>query len=345
MLYTQVRAFDAVARAGSFLRAAELLNLSQPALSIQVRALEDTYGVKLFDREGRRVSLTAAGRQLYELTRSFMSLEEQIEGTLSAGKDLSRGRLNVAFDGPHATMPILARFRAMAPGIDVFVSMGNSRVVRQLLFERHVDVAVYPFAANDPRVHAVPIVYHAPVVIVGSQHPWRTRREVQAKELTGQPMITREAGSTTFSRVQEGLKELDVHPKAVLSFDSREAVIEAVAANLEIAIVWECEVRATGVHALLLRGSKISFDRLSHLLEKRHESSAGACILRRSQGGPGYEDTALACEGGAQGGGRLIVIKVTAAWSGCAECDSQPQAGLLHWRARPRPSTRQTSRP
>ena len=144
-----------------------MLGVSQPALSIQVRALEDAYEVKLFHRHGRTVRLTTAGKELLELSRRFMSLEGQIAETLSASKGLGRGRLKLAFDGPHITMPLLSRFHGLHPEIEVSVSMGNSRFVRQQLIERHVDLAVLPGVGEDSKIHAIAIKHHAPVVIVG----------------------------------------------------------------------------------------------------------------------------------------------------------------------------------
>ena len=232
MLYTQVRAFDAVARAGSFLAAAEVLGVSQPALSIQVRALEDAYEVKLFHRHGRTVRLTTAGKELLELSRRFMSLEGQIAETLSASKGLGRGRLKLAFDGPHITMPLLSRFHGLHPEIEVSVSMGNSRFVRQQLIERHVDLAVLPGVGEDSKIHAIAIKHHAPVVIVGPRHRWRNRVELDVHEIAREPMVARESGSNTQRLVDEGLRELGLTPRIVLRLGSREAAMEAVAAGL-----------------------------------------------------------------------------------------------------------------
>ena len=258
MLYTQVRAFDAVARAGSFLAAAEVLGVSQPALSIQVRALEDAYEVKLFHRHGRTVRLTTAGKELLELSRRFMSLEGQIAETLSASKGLGRGRLKLAFDGPHITMPLLSQFHGLHPEIEVSVSMGNSRFVRQQLIERHVDLAVLPGVGEDSKIHAIAIKHHAPVVIVGPRHRWRNRVELDVHEIAREPMVARESGSNTQRRVDEGLRELGLTPRIVLRLGSREAAMEAVAAGLGISIVWEMEAQAsTRVRSIPLTGSTI----------------------------------------------------------------------------------------
>ncbi len=242
MLYTKLRAFDAVARAGSFTAAATVLGVSQPALSIQVKALEVAYGVQLFERRGRGLRLTQAGRGLHSLARQLLDLEHDIEEALSKSRLTKRERLRLATDGPHITMPIVARFRALEPEIDVEVTLGNTRTVRRQLLERQVDLAILPRIAGDARVHVVPLKHHDGVVIVGRGHPWFRRREVPVRDLAEQGMISREAGSNTQRAIDQALARVGVKPRVVLKFDSREAVKEAVAANLGFAIVWKSEV-------------------------------------------------------------------------------------------------------
>ena len=96
MRYTQLRAFDAVAREGSFSKAAERLGLTQPAVTVQVRALEEAYGVSLFDRTGGGVSLTGLGHALFALTQQSHGIEEQVEELLAASFKLERGEFRLA---------------------------------------------------------------------------------------------------------------------------------------------------------------------------------------------------------------------------------------------------------
>ncbi|MCR3846219.1 LysR family transcriptional regulator, partial [Pseudomonas aeruginosa] len=105
----QLRAFDAVAREGSFTRAAERLCISQPAVTGHVKALEEHYQVTLFRRTARRIELTEEGSRLVAITRTLFALEEEAEALLDANRQLVSGRLEVAADGPHLVMPMLAR--------------------------------------------------------------------------------------------------------------------------------------------------------------------------------------------------------------------------------------------
>ncbi len=246
MIYTQIRAFDAVAREGSFSRAAEVLGLTQPALTIQVKALEERHGVKLLHREGRRVRLTEAGERLYSLSRQLASLDELIEETLAASQELQDGSLRLAVDGPHIVMGLFARFMALHPRVRLSVSTGNSRMVRQALLDRHVDIGILPGVADHPHIHAMPLWHHRGVVIVANNHRWAGRRSISLSELDGEAMIGREDGSMTQKLVDAAFARAKARPRYVLELGSREALCEAVAAGLGHGIVWELEAYGSG---------------------------------------------------------------------------------------------------
>lgn len=246
MIYTQIRAFDAVAREGSFSRAAEVLGVTQPALTIQVKALEERYGMKLLHRDGRRVRLTDVGERLYSISRQFASLEELVEETLSPSQELQHGSLRLAVDGPHIVMGLFARYMRLHPGVQLSVATGNSRFVRQELLDRHVDVAILPGISEHPKVHAVPLWRHRGVAIVSNDHPWSRRDSISLTEFHDQPMIGREEGSMTQALVDQAFATAGVEPRYVLELGSREALCEAVAAGLGHGIIWELEAYGSG---------------------------------------------------------------------------------------------------
>ena len=230
-----------MAREGSFSRAAEVLGVTQPALTIQVKALEERYGVKLLLRQGRSVQLTELGARLFKMSRRFAGMEEQIRETLAASHELEQGELRLAVDGPHIVMGIFARFIARHPRVGLSVALGNSRFVRQELLDRRADVAILPGVEGHPQIHAAPLWHHQGVVIVARNHPWAGRRSVELAELDGQPMVGREEGSMTQRLVDEALAKAGAAPRTVLELGSREALCEAVGAGLGIGIVWELE--------------------------------------------------------------------------------------------------------
>src|SRR5262249_21133958 len=133
MIYSQLRAFHAVASEGSFTRAAQRLGVTQPTLSAQVKALEDGYGVALFDRRGRGVPPTSLGEQLLGLTRRFFLLEEEAEQLLARAQHLTTGHLRLGADGPYDVVPFLAAFAARYPQVHVSLAIGNSEEVLDAL--------------------------------------------------------------------------------------------------------------------------------------------------------------------------------------------------------------------
>jgi aminoethylphosphonate catabolism LysR family transcriptional regulator len=258
MLYTQLRAFDAVAREGSFSRAATVLGVTQPALTIQVRALEAAYGMKLFLRQGRNVTLTEVGQRLYRKSRQLASLEEEIRSTLDASQGAERGSLRIAVDGPHIVMGLFARFLERFPNVSLSVAAGNTSFVRQQLLDRAVDLAILPGIQKHPRIHAVPLWYHTAVLIVPSPHAWAGRRAVNIEDLHEQPMVAREEGSMTRRIVNEALSRAGVKPKIVLELGSREALCEAVSAGLGLGVIWEIEAYgSTRFRTLPFRNAKM----------------------------------------------------------------------------------------
>lgn len=258
MIHTQLRAFDAVARHGSFSRAADELGLTQPALTIQVKALEETYGVKLLERNGRSVTLTATGSRLFKLSRRFAGMEEHVRDLLTASHELTSGHLRIAADGPHIVMGLLARVMARHPRLQLSVSMGNTQFVRRQLLEGQVDVAVLPNISGHRRVSAIPLHRHVGVAVVAHDHPWAARTEISIKELDGQSMLGREAGSNTHRALKGALQRAGVRPRFVLELGSREALCEAARAGIGIGIVWELETRGSArFKTLAIRDAEI----------------------------------------------------------------------------------------
>ena len=271
MLHTQIRAFDAVAREGSFSRAAEALGLTQPALTIQVKALEETYGVKLLNRSRRSVQLTEMGERLFRMSRRYASLEEQMREILVESTELESGRLSLTADGPHIAMGVFARFLARHPKIELSVAMGNTRFVRDQLLERRTDLAILPGVDRHPQIHAMPLWRHTAVVIMANDHPWASRKSLDLAELDGQAMVSREEGSNTRRVTHQAMVKAGVRPRIVLELGSREAVCEAVGAGLGFGMIWQLEAQgSTRFRTLALRDVAItSTDHVACLKSER----------------------------------------------------------------------------
>src|SRR5690625_3184566 len=126
MRRTHLRSFYSVATTGSFTAAADLLNISQPTVTVQVRAIEETYGVELFHRRHRKIILTPLGKQLYALAKQIFSLESEARELLIDSGKLQTGHLRVGAVGPFHVTEMLAVFNSHYLGIDISVTFGNS---------------------------------------------------------------------------------------------------------------------------------------------------------------------------------------------------------------------------
>ncbi len=242
MNHAEIRGFHAVATEGSFTKAARLLGVSQPAVTIQVRALEEAYGVNLLHRNRQRVSLTDLGDGLLEHTRRIFDLEQEADELLTAARELRGGHLKAGADGPYFVMGLLASFISLYPGVRVTVAMGNSQSVLRDLIEYRTDVAVVARIDDDRRFFAKPYSRQRVVIFVPRGHQWAQRRSIGLAELEGQPMVLREKGSSTRQILEEALKQANVAPRVVMEIGSREALHEAVAAGLGIGVVTESEL-------------------------------------------------------------------------------------------------------
>ncbi len=273
MSYTQLRSFHAVASKGGFTAAAHHLCIGQPTVTSQVRALEDHYGVELFHRRGRRVTLTDAGRTLFAITRRLMSLEADARDLLNAYGGFHVGELKVGAVGPYHATEMLSAFNERYPGIHLTVAMGNSEEMVQRLLEYRADVAVLAHVEDDPRIVAMPYSSHPVVVMINRSHPLSGRKQLRLRDLEGERMVFRESGSTTRRAFETALAEAGIHIEPVMEFGSREAVWLAVARGIGIGVVSQIEyVPHPDIRAIRIADADVRTTAHVNCLVERQES-------------------------------------------------------------------------
>jgi len=258
MRLTQLRSFYAVARMGSFTKAAEHLHVSQPTITTQVRFLEEAYKVELFHRSGRRVQLTQLGEQLMQLAQQIFSLEADAVSLLGDAGELRTGLLRVAAVGPFHVTQMLADFSQHYPDIKVSVSTGNSQDVLDRLLDYRADVGVLAQLVKDDRFLSVPFSRHPVGIFTSTTHRFARRRSIRLAELQGERMILREHGSTTRKALELALQKAGVEPDVVMEISSREVIREAVSQGIGIAAVSTVEfVPGPGLHMVSISDSDI----------------------------------------------------------------------------------------
>lgn len=229
MKYTQVRSFHAVAKAGSFTGAAKELNVSQPTVTEQVRDLEATYGIEVFNRNQRKVKLTATGRSLFEITQRLFHVIGETETFLRAAGEYGAGHLRVSSVLPFFIVDLVTTYREHYPKIKVSVSSGNSAATLESLLAYESDVGVLSDHNPDHRLYARIGESHHVVAFVSRDHPWAERDGIRLADLHGQPMVLREVGSNTRRAFEAAAAAAGVEPNVIMEIESGEAVREAVA--------------------------------------------------------------------------------------------------------------------
>jgi DNA-binding transcriptional LysR family regulator len=265
MTFRQVEIFLAVARAKSFTRAAETLHASQSTLSQHVLELERELDVRLFDRLGRTVTLTEAGRLLEEHASRIVASLASARRTLDELKGLARGSLVIGASttpGIYLLPTIVATFRRRYPGIDVSLRIANSQVIEERIRADEVDLGVVGghILATGERCIAAGLLDEL-LLIVPPRHAWAKRREIPTSALTGVPVLMREQGSATRLVTERTLRQAGVKFSTAMELDHIEAIKQAVMAGLGVAFVSMYAVRGEiatrRLCALRLKGLRV----------------------------------------------------------------------------------------
>jgi LysR family transcriptional regulator, low CO2-responsive transcriptional regulator len=273
MIFTQLRSFHAVAAEKGFTAASRVLNVGQPTLTSQVRALEAMFHVELFHRQGRAVELTETGAALFAITRRIMDLEEEARDVLNAYGGFHTGTLHVGAVGPYHATEMLSAFSERYPGIRLQVTVGNSREMLERLFDYSADVAVLAHVEDDPRVFAMPYSRHRIIAFVHKNHRLAKRGNIRLEELAGERMVLRERGSTTRLNFETEIERRGIAINPVMEIGSREAVWLAVAGGIGVGVVSDIEyVPRPDLRPLELSNAEIFTTAHVNCLMERRES-------------------------------------------------------------------------
>jgi aminoethylphosphonate catabolism LysR family transcriptional regulator len=272
MRYVQLRAFHYVAISGGFSRAAEELLLTQPAISDQVRKLEEEYDILLFNRQRKQVTLTPAGEKLLAITRRMFDTESQALELLSESRALRAGTLRIVADAAHHLLHILAEFRKKYPGVKVAIRAGNTETVITSLFSYDADIGVLGEIPTGREFEIVRLNSTPIIAFAAASHPAAKRERLSFAELAALPLVVRERGSRTRRKLEEGAASAGVELKPAIEAEGREAVREIVAAGAGIGFVSEAEFGND------VRLAKIAIDGPPMLMDE-----ALICLTERSQ--------------------------------------------------------------
>ena len=235
----QLQIFVVAARHLSYARAAEELHLTPPAVSMQLKQLEDNVGLPLFERMGRGVALTDAGDLLVHHALRVLGEIKDAEANLQGLLGGETGQLSVGLvSTAKYFMPrLLAQFSQAHPGIEVQFSVGNRESLLQKLQDNAIDLAVMGRIPVEIDAHAEPMASHPYVLIGPSDHPLRDARRFDLHELRHETFLLREEGSGSRRVAEEMFKNHLFTPTKTISMGSNETIKQAVMAGMGIALI------------------------------------------------------------------------------------------------------------
>jgi DNA-binding transcriptional LysR family regulator len=282
----QLRIFQAVAEHRSYSRAAEALYLSQPAVSLQVRALERDVGLPLFERQARPLRLTEAGQELLRYTERIFALLEETRLVLDELSGAKRGTVKVAASttaGIYVVPAALGAFHRRNPDIKLTLDVVNRFSVQEKLLDDQVDLAVMGLIEDAHDLDVATFVPNELVIIAPPSHPLAGKRRIALDELRGEALLLREEGSGTRTDVERLLGGSDGLPlHAGMELRSSGAIKQAVAAGLGIAVVplaaIELELLAHRLVALDVEGFPVHRHWSLARRKGRHLSAAAAAL-------------------------------------------------------------------
>jgi DNA-binding transcriptional LysR family regulator len=272
----QLQVFEAVARQLSFSRAAAELHLTQPAVSMQVKLLEEQAGLPLFERLGKKIFLTEAGEELHQHSRVIAQQLRDADEALAARKGLSQGRLVITMvsTAKYLVPPLLARFLKQHPGVTVKLSANNREVVLKQLAENEVDLAIMGRLPEGMEAVAEPFARHPHVIIAAPDHPLAKKRRIPLARLAKETFLIREPGSGTRGLLERLFAEHRLPLNVSMEMASNETIKQAVQAGMGISLLSlhtiELELKARRLVVLDVQGLPIVRDwHVVHLAAKR----------------------------------------------------------------------------
>jgi DNA-binding transcriptional LysR family regulator len=282
----QLRVFQAVAQSRSFTRAAVLIHLTQPGISKHIKQMEEYFGVRLFDRSGKKVTLTEPGEILFEATQEIMAIIDAAEQRIDDLKGLRGGRLRLGSSFPvgvYLLPKVLAEFRRRYPAVEVTLDISLSERIEAKLLANELDLGLVSYDAHNPRLLTRAFMTDELIAIVPSDHPWVAKRRIKPQDLAGETFIVAAQGAGTRAVVEERLKAQGIVLTNVLDFGNLEGVKHAVEAGLGVSIqaksVVQWELAAGSLRGIRLAGMDASIQFFYACRKNAHLSNAAKALV------------------------------------------------------------------
>jgi DNA-binding transcriptional LysR family regulator len=266
----KLRVFCTVAETKSFSKTSEIIHLTQPAVSLQIQALEEKYETKLFDRSSSTVTLTPPGEVLYKYAKEILTLYASAEKAIGKHTGLLKGSLTVGAGsniGNYILPSVITDFKNIHSKIKIYLIVGNSKRVIELLNSGNIDIGLLEGDVSKQKMPVKKLLSDELLLIVAPNHPWSKKKEVSISDLVKEPFLFREAGSGTRQIIEKflnryGITVNDMKISAILG--STEAIKDAVENGLGVSIISRWAARKESKYGTLrllsLKEEKIARD-------------------------------------------------------------------------------------
>lgn len=236
----QLATFQIVAKHCSYIRAAEELHFSQPAVSAQIRQLEESLEIKLFDKIGRQTYLTKAGEELYLYSQKIFSVIEEMQETMESLRSPQYGRLSVGADttvGTYVIPALLGKFHQMYPEVEITLDVVNRAALVEAIMSNRIDMAIVGRVPDDIPVEIEPFAQNELVLVASPHHRLAGITGVPLAELGREHFLLREVGSGTRAALETVFQEAGVPLQVSMQVGNNSAIKQGVAAGLGIALI------------------------------------------------------------------------------------------------------------
>lgn len=300
----RLRVFRAVADEMSFRKAAEVLHLSQPAVSQQIRALEEEAGVRLFDRgagegHGTQIALTEAGRVLLRYAKSAAATMDEARRALAALQNDVAGELHLGASTTVAqyVLPrILGAFLRQYPQVELSLVSGNTEHIVEAVAAERIELGIIEGPAMRREVKTQRMIQDEMVLIANPNHPWVQSGIIAPGELANAPLLLRERGSGSRRVVERALKQAGLPLRSLrvaMELDSTEAIVSGVEAELGVGFVSRFAIgkalRLGTVRMVRVKGLEIMRD-FSFVWLAGTETHGAAAAFQRFAKGDNHPD-------------------------------------------------------
>ena len=242
----QLEAFYLVIKRKSFTRAAEELNVTQPAVTIQVKSLEKSLNLRLIQHIGKRIQLTEAGELLYQYSEKIFDLVSDANEKMRDFKRLMRGTLQIGTTKNYARyiMPsLLSEFQRRFPRIKVILDEGNSEDMAKSVLEKKNELALISQLNLDRKIKSFFFSTVEFVLVASPEHRFSQRRSISLRELNGEPVILREKGSGSRTAVLRKFQEYGIWPSVIIEASSLDFIVDYVKQNKAVSFMFEPDIK------------------------------------------------------------------------------------------------------